>query len=79
MTILVTGSRIGGLTLAVSVHQIGVAAKQLVEDGYRRVTDVLSQQELEDIAANHKRVSGFQVEALNAKPPIVRMGQAGAA
>jgi hypothetical protein len=53
--------------------------KQLVEDGYRRVTDVLSQQELEDIAANHKRVSGFQVEALNAKPPIVRMGQAGAA
>jgi len=32
---------------------------------------VLSQQELEDIAANYKRVAGFQVEALNAKPPIV--------
>jgi hypothetical protein len=48
---------------------------QLVEerapDGYKVVTDVLSQQELEDVAANYKRVAGFQVEALNAKPPIV--------
>ena len=46
---------------------------QLVEerapDGYKLVTDVLSQKELEDIAANYKRVAGFQVEALNAKPP----------
>jgi 2-polyprenyl-6-methoxyphenol hydroxylase-like FAD-dependent oxidoreductase len=50
---------------------------QLVEerapDGYAVVTDVLSQQELEDIAANYKRVAGFQVEALNAKPPIVQL------
>jgi 5-methylphenazine-1-carboxylate 1-monooxygenase len=48
---------------------------QLVEerapDGYELVTDVLSQKELEDIAANYKRVAGFQVEGLNAKPPIV--------
>jgi len=48
---------------------------QLVEerapDGFEVVTDVLSQKELEDIAANYKRVAGFQVEALNAKPPIV--------
>jgi 5-methylphenazine-1-carboxylate 1-monooxygenase len=48
---------------------------QLVEErapnGYNVVTDVLSQQELEDIAANYKRVAGFQVDALNAKPPIV--------
>ncbi|MGY4298033.1 2-polyprenyl-6-methoxyphenol hydroxylase-like FAD-dependent oxidoreductase [Bradyrhizobium sp. i1.4.4] len=51
---------------------------QLVEerapDGYDVVTDVLSQKELEDIAANYKRVAGFQVEALNAKPPIVSAG-----
>ena len=50
---------------------------QLVEerapDGYKVVTDVLSQQELEDIAANYKRVAGFQVEGLNAKPPIVQL------
>lgn len=48
---------------------------QLVEErapnGFDVVTDVLSRQELEDIAANYKRVAGFQVEALNAKPPIV--------
>jgi 2-polyprenyl-6-methoxyphenol hydroxylase-like FAD-dependent oxidoreductase len=50
---------------------------QLVEerapDGYDVVTDVLSQQELEDIAANYKRVAGLQVEGLNARPPIVAM------
>ena len=48
---------------------------QLVEerapDGFNEVTDVLSRQELEEIAANYKRVAGFQVEGLNAKPPIV--------
>jgi 2-polyprenyl-6-methoxyphenol hydroxylase-like FAD-dependent oxidoreductase len=48
---------------------------QLVEErapnGYSTVTEVLSQKELEDIAANYKRVAGFQVDALNAKPPIV--------
>ena len=54
---------------------------QLVEerapDGYDVVTDVLSLKELEDIAANYKRVAGFQVEGLNAKPPIVTMPAAG--
>jgi hypothetical protein len=48
---------------------------QLVEErapgGFSVVTEVLSQKELEDIAANYKRVAGFQVEGLNAKPPIV--------
>ena len=52
---------------------------QLVEerapDGYKVVTDVLSLKELEDIAANYKRVAGFQVEGLNAKPPIVQLGR----
>ena len=50
---------------------------QLVEerapDGFNVVTDVLSQTELEDIANTYKRVAGFQVDALNAKPPIVRV------
>ncbi len=48
---------------------------QLVEerapDGFDVVTDVLSHQELEDVANTYKRVAGFQVDALNAKPPIV--------
>ncbi len=56
---------------------------QLVEerapDGYKAVTDVLSLKELEEVAANYKRVAGFQVEALNAKAPIVQTGRVGAA
>ena len=50
---------------------------QLVEerapDGFGVVTDVLSQAELEDVANTYKRVAGFQVDALNAKPPIVQV------
>ena len=48
---------------------------QLVEerapDGFNVVTEVMTQQELEDVANTYKRVAGFQVDALNAKPPIV--------
>lgn len=36
---------------------------------------MLSLKELEDIATNYKRVAGFQVEGLNAKPPIVQIGR----
>jgi 2-polyprenyl-6-methoxyphenol hydroxylase-like FAD-dependent oxidoreductase len=50
---------------------------QLVEerapDGFNVVTDVLSQTELEEVANTYKRVAGFQVDALNAKPPIVQV------
>jgi hypothetical protein len=53
-------------------EQVMQIVEERAPDGYRIVTDVLSQQELEDIAANYKRVAGFQVEALNAKPPIVQ-------
>ena len=40
-------------------------------NGFKVVTEVLTKQELEDVAANYKRVAGFQVDKLNAKPPIV--------
>ena len=50
---------------------------QLVEerapDGFDVVTDVLSLAEMQDITTNYKRVAGFQVEGLNAKPPIVKL------
>jgi 2-polyprenyl-6-methoxyphenol hydroxylase-like FAD-dependent oxidoreductase len=52
-------------------EQVMQIVEERAPDGYQVVTDVLSQQELEDIAANYKRVAGFQVEGLNAKPPIV--------
>ncbi len=52
-------------------EQVMQMVEERAPDGYDVVTDVLSQQELEDIAATYKRVAGFQVEGLNAKPPIV--------
>jgi 5-methylphenazine-1-carboxylate 1-monooxygenase len=52
-------------------EQVMQMVEERAPDGYEVVTDVLSQQELEDIAATYKRVAGFQVEGLNAKLPIV--------
>jgi len=54
-------------------EQVMQMVEERAPDGYEVVTDMLSQQELEDIATNYKRVAGFQVEGLNAKPPIVTM------
>jgi 5-methylphenazine-1-carboxylate 1-monooxygenase len=54
-------------------EQVMQIVEERAPDGYEVVTDVLSQKELEDIAANYKRVAGFQVEGLNAKPPIVQL------
>ena len=52
-------------------EQVMQIVEERAPNGFGVVTDVLSRQELEDIAANYKRVAGFQVDALNAKPPIV--------
>ena len=54
-------------------EQVMQMVEERAPDGYDVVTDVLSLKELEDIAANYKRVAGFQVEGLNAKPPIVQL------
>ncbi|QUS38401.1 flavin-dependent oxidoreductase [Tardiphaga alba] len=57
-------------------EQVMQIVEERAPNGFNVVTDVLSQQELEEIAANYKRVAGFQVEGLNAKPPIVPLPQA---
>ena len=48
---------------------------QVVEErapqGFDKVSDVLTQEELEDIAEGYKRVAGFDKDALNARPSIV--------
>jgi 2-polyprenyl-6-methoxyphenol hydroxylase-like FAD-dependent oxidoreductase len=48
---------------------------QLVEErapnGFERIGDVLSVQELEDAAGTYKRIAGFDRDALNSRPPIV--------
>ena len=54
-------------------EQVMQLVHERAPEGYKVITDVMSQQELEDIAANYKRVAGFQVEGLNAKPPIVQL------
>lgn len=40
-------------------------------DGFGRIEDVLSREELLETAAGYKRIAGFDVEALNQRPPIV--------
>ena len=54
-------------------EQVMQMVEERAPDGYNVVTDVLSVEELHTIAANYKRVAGFQVEGLNAKPPVVTM------
>ena len=53
-------------------EQVMQIVEERAPNGFSVVTEVLSQKELEDIANNYKRVAGFQVEALNAKPSIVQ-------
>ncbi|WP_291206925.1 flavin-dependent oxidoreductase [Hyphomonas sp.] len=48
---------------------------QLVEErapqGFARIGDVLAREELEDVAASYKKVAGFTIAELNARPPIL--------
>jgi 2-polyprenyl-6-methoxyphenol hydroxylase-like FAD-dependent oxidoreductase len=53
-------------------EQVMQIVEERAPDGFDDVSEVLSRRELEEIAANYKRVAGFQVEGLNAKPPIVQ-------
>ena len=52
-------------------EQVMQMVEERAPNGFNVVTEVLTKQELEDVAANYKRVAGFQVDRLNAKPPIV--------
>jgi 2-polyprenyl-6-methoxyphenol hydroxylase-like FAD-dependent oxidoreductase len=49
---------------------------QLVEErapnGFARIEDVLSADELQDVATNYRRLAGFDRDDLNARPPIVK-------
>ena len=51
---------------------------QMVEarapNGFERIEDVLSRDELEEAATAYKRLAGFDKDALNARPPIVPVG-----
>ncbi len=40
-------------------------------EGFARLEDVISQDELVEIAAGYKKIAGFEVESLNARPAIL--------
>ena len=51
------------------------AAMQVVEDrapnGFKRVEDVISQEEMENITSSFKKLAGFDREQVNNRPSIV--------
>jgi len=52
-------------------EQVMQLVQERAPDGFNRIEDVLTQDELEESAANYKRIAGFEKDALNAKAPIV--------
>ncbi len=45
--------------------------EQRAPNGFVRIEDVLTQQELEQTAAHYKQVAGFDRDALNARGSII--------
>ena len=45
---------------------------ELAPDGFERIEDVLSIEELDEITSGYKKTAGFDIEALNARPSLVR-------
>ncbi len=53
-------------------------AEERAPDGFRRINDVLSQEELESTAFNFKKAAGFDIETVNSRDSFVEMpAQAG--
>lgn len=52
-------------------EQVMQLVQERAPDGYARIEDVLTRDELEDAAAGYKRIAGFDKDALNARAPIV--------
>ena len=57
-------------------EQVMQLAEERAPKGFNHVNDVLSRQELEDVANNYKRLAGFDREALNARPSLTPLQQA---
>jgi 2-polyprenyl-6-methoxyphenol hydroxylase-like FAD-dependent oxidoreductase len=52
-------------------EQVMQLVEQRAPNGFRRIEDVLSEDELRDAAAGYKRLAGFDREMLNNRAPIV--------
>lgn len=51
-------------------EQVMQLAHERAPDGFEHIHDVLTPAELEEVAANYKRLAGFDKEALNARPSL---------
>ena len=56
-------------------EQVMQMVQERAPDGFLRVEDVLSAEELEGAAAGYKRLAGFDVEALNGRGAIVEVAR----
>jgi 2-polyprenyl-6-methoxyphenol hydroxylase-like FAD-dependent oxidoreductase len=52
-------------------------AEERAPNGFARITDVLSQDELESAALNFKKVAGIDVETVNSRDSVVEVARAG--
>jgi 2-polyprenyl-6-methoxyphenol hydroxylase-like FAD-dependent oxidoreductase len=52
-------------------EQVMQLVQERAPQGFARIEDVLSRDELEEAAAGYKRIAGFDKDELNARPPIV--------
>jgi 5-methylphenazine-1-carboxylate 1-monooxygenase len=52
-------------------EQVMQLVQERAPDGFARIEDVLTSEELEEAAAGYKRIAGFDKDELNARPPIV--------
>jgi 2-polyprenyl-6-methoxyphenol hydroxylase-like FAD-dependent oxidoreductase len=52
-------------------EQVMQLVQERAPDGFDRIEDVLTHEELEEAAAGYKRLAGFDKDELNARPPIV--------
>jgi len=52
-------------------EQVMQLVQQRAPNGFARIEDVLTREELEAAAAGYKRIAGFDKDELNARPPIV--------
>ena len=53
-------------------EQVMQMVEQRAPNGFGRIEDVLTPEELEGTAVGYKRLAGFDVDGLNSRPSIVR-------
>src|SRR5205823_11593742 len=51
-------------------HRCQDLVEERAPDGFANLSDVISQRELDDVALEHKRVAGFDIDGLNDRPSL---------